>query len=199
MDAPESAPSIRVLIAEDEALIRMDLKEMLTDEGYDVIAAVSNGEEAVQAARDLSPDVCMLDIKMPVKDGLTAAEELMNEVAVVFLTAFSQRELIERAGKAGAQAYLVKPFNRADLLPALEIAVQRFRDTRGLNEQVQALEKKLSARKVIERAKGQLMAIADMGEEEAFAFIRKQAMNKRCTMQEIAEGILATSTRIEEV
>lgn len=193
MTAPESTPAIRVLIAEDEALIRMDLKEMLTEEGFDVVAAVSNGEEAVQAAHDLQPDVCMLDIKMPVKDGLTAAEELMNEVAVVFLTAFSQRELIERAGKAGAQAYLVKPFNRADLLPALEIAVQRFRDARGLSDQVQALEKKLAARKIIERAKGHLMTISDMSEEDAFAFIRKQAMNKRCTMQQIAEGILATT------
>lgn len=197
MTAPEPTAAIRVLIAEDEALIRMDLKEMLTEEGFDVVAAVSNGEEAVQAARDLEPDVCMLDIKMPVKDGLTAAEELMNEVAVVFLTAFSQRELIERAGKAGAQAYLVKPFNRADLLPALEIAVQRFRDARGLSNQVQALEKKLAARKIIERAKGHLMTISDMSEEDAFAFIRKQAMNKRCTMQQIAEGILATTSPSE--
>ncbi|WP_336250490.1 ANTAR domain-containing response regulator [Stomatohabitans albus] len=190
MDAPESAPSIRVLIAEDEALIRMDLEEMLTEEGFDVIATVSNGEEAVQSARALHPDVCMLDIKMPVKDGLTAAEELMDEVAIVFLTAFSQRELIERASKAGAQAYLVKPFNRSDLLPALEIAVQRFRDMQGLNAQVQDLENKLTARKLIERAKGHLMQMTDMGEEEAFAFIRTQAMNKRCTMQDIAENIL---------
>lgn len=195
MDTPTGAAAIRVLIAEDEALIRMDLTEMLTEEGFDVVAAVSNGEEAVRAALELTPDVCMLDINMPVKDGLTAAEELAGHTAVVFLTAFSQRDLIDRAGKAGAQAYLVKPFNRADLLPALDLAVQRFRDLRGLSDQVQSLEKKLNARKIIERAKGHLMAIASMSEEEAFTFIRRQAMNKRTTMQDIAEGILATATK----
>lgn len=188
--------AIRVLIAEDEALIRLDLKEMLLEEGFDVIAEVSDGATAVRMARDLRPDLCILDLKMPVMDGIQAAEQITGErlSAVLILTAFSQRDLIEKARRAGAMAYLVKPFQKHDLLPAIEIAAGRFKDLQGLEAEVGTLTDRLEARKVVDRAKGLLMEHEGMTEPQAFRHIQKSAMEERQTMKHIAEQIIATLT-----
>ncbi len=193
-DAQEtsSREPVRVLIAEDEALIRLDLKEMLEEEGFDVVAEVSDGATAVRLARELRPDLAILDIKMPVMDGIQAAEQITGErlSAVLILTAFSQRDLIERARAAGAMAYLVKPFQKHDLLPAIEIATGRFEDLRGLEDEVGTLTSRLEARKVVERAKGLLQEHEAMSEPDAFRWLQRTAMQRRVTMREVAEQVL---------
>lgn len=183
---------IRVLIAEDEALIRLDLKEMLLEEGFDVVGEVSDGATALRTARDLRPDLAILDIKMPVMDGLEAAETMTAErlCAVLILTAFSQRELVERARRAGAMAYLVKPFQKHDLLPAIEISAGRFRDLQGLEDEVGDLSDRLETRKAVERAKGLLQEREEMSESEAFRWLQKTAMERRVTMKAVADQVI---------
>ena len=183
----------RVLIAEDEALIRLDLKEMLQEEGFDVVAEVADGASAVRLTRELNPDLVILDVKMPVMDGIQAAEEIAEErlAAILILTAFSQRDLVEKARRAGAMAYLVKPFQKHDLLPAVEIAAGRFRDMSGLEETVDDLHGRLEARKLVERAKGLLQEREGLSESDAFRFVQRQAMERRLTMKQVAEQIIA--------
>ncbi len=191
--ATEGAPRpTRVLIAEDEALIRLDLKEMLQEEGFEVVAEVADGASAVRLTRELGPDLVILDVKMPVMDGIQAAEEIAKErlSAILILTAFSQRDLVEKARRAGAMAYLVKPFQKHDLLPAVEIAAGRFREMSGLEATVDDLQGRLEARKVVEKAKGLLQANEGMSEGEAFRFVQRQAMERRQTMRQVAEHII---------
>jgi response regulator NasT len=187
------AQSRRVLIAEDEALIRLDLREMLVEEGYDVVGEAGDGETAVRLAEELKPDLVIMDIKMPIMDGLAAAEKIAGArlAPVVILTAFSQRELVERARAAGAMAYLVKPFQKSDLVPAVEIAVSRFAELAVLEDEVATLTERLETRKVVERAKGQLMATYSMNEPQAFKWIQRTAMDHRMTMREVADRIIA--------
>ena len=183
---------IRVLIAEDEALIRLDLKEMLLEEGFDVVAEVSDGATAVRLARELRPDLCILDLKMPVMDGIQAAEQVTKErlSAVLILTAFSQRDLIDKARRAGAMAYLVKPFQKHDLLPAIQIAAGRFKDLQGLENQVGDLTDRLESRKVVERAKGLLQEHEGMTEPAAFRWLQKTAMERRLSMKAVAAQVV---------
>jgi AmiR/NasT family two-component response regulator len=185
--------SRRVLIAEDEALIRLDLREMLVEEGYDVVGEAGDGETAVRLAEELKPDLVILDIKMPIMDGLAAAEKIAGGriAPVVILTAFSQRDLVERARAAGAMAYLVKPFQKSDLVPAVEIAVSRYAELSVLESEVATLTERLETRKVVERAKGQLMATYGMNEPQAFKWIQRTAMDHRMTMREVADRIIA--------
>jgi response regulator NasT len=182
-----------VLIAEDEALIRLDLREMLIEEGYDVVGEAADGETAVLLAEDLRPDLVILDIKMPIMDGLAAAEKIAGAgiAPVVILTAFSQRDLVERARAAGAMAYLVKPFQKSDLVPAIEIALSRYSEVAALEAEVASLHERLETRKAIERAKGMLMTAYEMSEPEAFKWIQRTAMDHRMTMREVADRILA--------
>ncbi len=182
----------RVVIAEDEAIIRLDLKETLEEEGYEVVAETGRGDEAVELVRRFEPDVAILDIKMPGLDGLSAAREIAGEriAAVVILTAFSQRDLIERARDAGALAYLVKPFQKSDLLPAIEVALGRFAELKELHDQATSLSDQLETRKVVDRAKGQLMDQAGLTESAAFGFIQKTAMRERQTMRDVAQRVL---------
>ncbi len=183
----------RVLIAEDEALIRLDLKEMLEEEGYDVCGEAGDGESAVRLAGELRPDLVILDVKMPVLDGIAAAEQIAaGRIApVVILTAFSQRELVERARDAGAMAYLVKPFQKKDLLPSIEMAVSRYAELVALETEVTDLQGRLEARKVIDRAKGVLQTEHGLTEPAAFRWIQKQAMDQRAAMRTIAEAVLS--------
>ncbi len=187
MNAPK-----RVLIAEDEALIRLDLAEMLTEEGFEVVGQAVDGEQAVAMATELRPDLVILDVKMPKKDGIEAAGEIVAEqiAPVVILTAFSQRDLIERARDAGAMAYLVKPFSKADLLPAIELAVARYAETAALRLEVADISQRLEARKIIDRAKGLLMTHQKMTEPEAFRWIQRTAMDRRTSMQAVAGAVL---------
>ena len=182
----------RVLIAEDEALIRLDLSEMLAEEGFEVVGQAVDGEQAVTMATELRPDLVIMDVKMPKKDGIDAAAEIVGEqiAPVVILTAFSQRELIERARDAGAMAYLVKPFSKADLLPAIELAVARYAETAALRAEVADISQRLEARKVIDRAKGLLMTHQKMTEPEAFRWIQRTAMDRRTSMQAVANAVL---------
>lgn len=182
----------RVVIAEDEAIIRLDLKETLEEEGYEVVAETGRGDEAVELVRQHNPDVAILDIKMPGLDGLSAAREIAGErrAAVVILTAFSQRDLIERARDAGALAYLVKPFQKADLLPAIEVALGRFGELKALHDQATSLTDQLETRKVVDRAKGQLMDRNGLSEAAAFGFIQKTAMKERQTMRDVAQRVI---------
>ncbi|MEX5720167.1 ANTAR domain-containing response regulator [Geodermatophilus maliterrae] len=193
-----STEPTRVLIAEDEALIRLDLKEMLEEEGYVVVAEAGDGQTAVDRARELTPDLVILDIQMPVLDGLAAAEQIASAriAPVIVLTAFSQRELVERARDAGAMAYLVKPFSKNDLVPAIEVARARFTEMAALDGEVRTLEERLETRKVVERAKGRLMSDQGMTEAEAFRFIQRTAMNERTSMKALAERILAPDTPV---
>ncbi len=183
----------RVVIAEDEAIIRLDLKETLEEEGYEVVGETGRGDEAVRLVKELSPDVAILDIKMPGLDGLSAAREIAGErlAAVLILTAFSQRDLIERARDAGALGYLVKPFQKSDLLPALEVALGRFRDMKELHDQATNLEEQLETRKYVDRAKGKLMADNDLNETDAFRFIQRTAIRERHNMRSVAQRVLS--------
>ena len=185
--------SRRVLIAEDEALIRLDLREMLIEEGYEVVGEAGDGESAVRLAEDLKPDLCIFDIKMPIMDGLAAAEKIAESriAPVVILTAFSQRDLVDRARAAGAMAYLVKPFQKSDLVPAIEIALSRFAELQALEHEVANLTERLETRKLVERAKGTLMTAFDMNEPDAFKWIQRAAMDNRMTMKQVAERIIA--------
>ncbi len=185
----------RVVIAEDEALIRLDLKEMLEEPGenaYVVVGEASDGGTAVKLAEELRPDLVIMDIKMPVLDGISAAEQITSRAlaAVVILTAFSQRDLIQRASSAGAMAYLVKPFSRADLIPAIEIAVTRFAELTGLQAEVTNLRERLEMRKLLDRAKGVLQATYQMTEPQAFRWIQKTSMDRRMTMRALASQII---------
>ncbi len=185
--------STRVVIAEDEAIIRLDLKETLQEEGYEVVGETGRGDEAVQLVRDLAPDLAILDIKMPGLDGLSAARAITGDrqAAVLILTAFSQRDLIEQARDAGALAYLVKPFQRSELIPAVEVALGRFRELQALFDQNSTLEDQLETRKVVDRAKGLLMDGHDLSESDAFSWIQKRAMEDRRTMRAVAEQVIA--------
>lgn len=185
---------VRVVIAEDEAIIRLDLKETLEDEGYEVVGDCGRGDVAIELVRQLKPDVVILDIKMPGLDGIETCRRISRErdAAVVLLTAFSQRELIERARDAGALAYLVKPFNKRELVPAVEIARARHRELKALSEHADTLNERLETRKIIDRAKGRLMDTQGMTEADAFSYIQQTAMNRRTTMKAVAEEILAT-------
>jgi response regulator NasT len=194
MSAPVSTP-LRIVVAEDEALIRMDLVEMLAREGYLVVGEAANGAEAISIVREVKPDLALFDVKMPVKDGITAAEELRGEVPIIMLTAFSQRELIERANNAGVMAYLVKPFTISDLVPAIEVARTRFFERSLLEGEVATLEGKLEARKIVERAKGILMADYGMSESEAFTWIQRGAMDQRLSMVEVAKALIDSNPR----
>ncbi|HEX4687675.1 MAG TPA: response regulator [Nocardioides sp.] len=189
MTAPEPR---RVVIAEDEALIRMDLAEMLTEEGYVVVGQAADGAAAVDLAEQERPDLVILDVKMPVLDGIAAAEQIARAriAPVVILTAFSQRELVERARDAGAMAYLVKPFTRGDLVPAVEIAVSRFREVGALEQEVADLGEQLAARKSVDRAKSVLQKELGLTEPEAFRWIQKTAMDLRRSMREVADGVV---------
>ena len=182
----------RVVIAEDEAIIRLDLKETLEEEGYEVVGETGRGDEAVALVRELQPEIVILDIKMPGIDGLTAARQITADqlCAVLVLTAFSQRDLVEQARDSGALAYLVKPFQRSDLVPAIELAVGRFRELRALTEQTKSLEEQLETRKVLDRAKGILMDTHGLTEADSFAFVQKTAMRDRTTMRAVADAIL---------
>jgi AmiR/NasT family two-component response regulator len=189
----------RVVIAEDEALIRLDLKETLEEEGYEVVAETGRGDEVVRLVREHRPDLAILDIKMPGQDGLSAAAAITSErlAAVLVLTAFSQRELVDRAREAGVLAYLVKPFQRNDLVPAIELALGRFEEMRALEAEYKDLEERHNTRKLVERAKGALMDELDMKESDAFRWIQRRAMDQRTTMKQVAEQIVAGELRPE--
>jgi AmiR/NasT family two-component response regulator len=185
----------RVVIAEDEALIRLDLKEMLEEPGQDayvVVGEASDGDTAVKLAADLKPDLVIMDVKMPVLDGISAAEQITARrlAPVVILTAFSQRDLVQRASSAGAMAYLVKPFTKADLIPAIEIAVSRFAEVEALQAEVGDLKQRLEMRKVLDRAKGVLQADRGISEPEAFRWIQKTSMDRRMTMRALAQEVI---------
>jgi AmiR/NasT family two-component response regulator len=185
--------TVRVVIAEDEAIIRLDLKETLEEEGYEVVGETGRGDEAVALVKEHNPDIAILDIKMPGLDGLEAAREIAGErrAAVLILTAFSQKDLIEQARDAGALAYLVKPFQKSELIPAIEVALGRFAEAQALEREVQSLEEQLQTRKVVDRAKGMLMDRHHLNENDAFSFIQKTAMRQRQTMKAVAEQIIA--------
>ena len=187
-----AAVAVRVVIAEDEAIIRLDLAEMLAEEGYEVVGETGRGDEAVDLVRALEPDLAIFDVKMPGMDGLEAAALVAAEpgCGVIMLTAFSQREMIAAAGEAGVLAYLVKPFQKAELVAAIEVALARDRERRALRGDVRTLEARLEARKLIDRAKGRLID-RGMGEEEAFHLLQRRSMDQRTTMQAVAEAILA--------
>ncbi len=192
--ASDSAfPSTRtVVIAEDEVLIRMDLAEMLTEEGYDVVGQAGDGAKAIELAEQLRPDLVILDVRMPVLDGIAAAEAIARQriAPVVMLTAFSQRELVERARDAGAMAYLVKPFTQSDLMPAIEMAVSRFAELSMLEAEVADLSERLATRKAVDRAKGVLQEQLNLSEPDAFRWIQKTAMDLRLSMRQVAEGVV---------
>ena len=184
--------AVRVVVAEDEGIIRLDLKEILQEEGYEVVGETGRGDEAVDLVKQLEPDLAILDIKMPGMDGLAAAREIAGErrAAVLLLTAFSQRDLVEQARDAGALAYLVKPFQRNELVAALEVALGRFRELKALESEVKGLEDALETRKVVDRAKGTLMDRWKLSEADAFTFIRTKAMQQRVTLKQVGQQIL---------
>jgi len=184
--------AVRVVIAEDEAIIRLDLQEPLEEEGYEVVGSTGRGDEAVALVRDLKPDLVILDIKMPGMDGISAAKEIAGGrwAAVLILTAFSQRDLVEQARDAGAIGYLVKPFQKSDLVPAIEVAVGRFSELRALEQEVHSLEEQLTTRRIVERARGVLMDKYDLSESDAFTFIQQSAMRQRAKMRNVAEQVL---------
>ena len=193
VSAPPPEPvGRRAVVAEDEALIRMDIVETLEEGGYEVVGEAANGEEAIAGARAMKPDVVVMDIKMPIMDGITAAETIVRErlAPVVLLTAFSQTELVERARDAGAMAYVVKPFTPADLLPAVEIARSRHAEMRALELEIADISERMETRKRVERAKGLLMENMQLNEPEAFRWIQKTSMDRRLTMREVADAVL---------
>jgi response regulator NasT len=183
---------VRIVIADDEAIIRLDLQETLEEEGYEVVGAVGRGDEAVALVRDLSPDLAILDIKMPGMDGIAAAKEIVAArwAAVLILTAFSQRDLVEQATTAGAIGYLVKPFQKSDLVPAIEVAIARFREVKALEDEVHGLEESLATRRLVDRAKGVLMDRHSMSESNAFSFIQQSAMRQRAKMAVAAQQVI---------
>ena len=189
-DAAVSAP-LRILVAEDEAIIRLDLVEMLTEAGYQVVAEATNGVEAIAFAKEHLPDIAILDVKMPELDGISAAEQIIEISPVLMLTAFSQRELVERARDAGAMAYVVKPFSISDLVPAIEIAVSRHREQSVLKNEVADLQERLETRKVIDRAKGILMKTLNLSEPESFSWIQRTAMDRRISMKQVALAVIS--------
>jgi response regulator NasT len=193
-EEPAPREPLRVLVAEDEALIRMDLVEMLREEGYDVVGEAADGAQAIQMARDLTPGLVMMDIKMPGTDGLEAATTIAQEriAPVVMLTAFSQRELVDSARDAGAMAYLVKPFSKTDVVPAIEVAASRFAEITALEDEVAGLTERLETRKAVERAKGLLMSKKKMTEPDAFRWIQRTAMDRRTTMKVVADAVVET-------
>jgi response regulator NasT len=192
MDKPaRSAPKqIRILVAEDEALIRMDLVEMLGEAGYEVVAEAADGAQAIELAQIHKPDLAILDVKMPVLDGISAAEKIIAIAPVLMLTAFSQRELVERARDAGVMAYVVKPFSIGDLVPAIEIAISRHLQMRSLADEVADLHERLETRKIIDKAKGILMSALNLSEPQAFSWIQKAAMDRRLTMKDVALAVI---------
>ena len=183
----------RVVIAEDEAIIRLDLKELLEEEGYEVVGETGRGDEAVELVRSLGPDLAILDIKMPGLDGLSAARHIAGErlAAVLILTAFSQRDLVEQARDAGAMSYIVKPFQKSDLIPAIEVALGRHAELKSLESEVGDLAERLEARKTIDRAKGILMDRHGRNEQEAWRFLQTEAMNRRTKVHEVAALVVA--------
>jgi AmiR/NasT family two-component response regulator len=187
--------TLSVVIAEDEALIRLDLKEMLEEEGYEVVGEVGDGAAAVELAQKLRPDLVIMDVKMPGLDGISAAEQISAQrlAPVVILTAFSQRDLVRRASDAGALAYLIKPFTKADLVPAIEVAVSRFQEISALDSEVTSLRERLEVRKLLDRAKGLLQAERGITEAEAFRWLQKTSMDRRLTMKAVAEEVLAAA------
>jgi response regulator NasT len=189
-----------VVIAEDEVLIRMDLAEMLAEEGYDVVGQAGDGARAIELAEELRPDLVILDVKMPVLDGISAAESIARQriAPVIVLTAFSQRELVERARDAGAMAYLVKPFSQSDLVPAIEMALSRFAELRAVEAEVADLKEQLETRKVVDRAKGVLQEQLSLSEPEAFRWIQKTAMDLRLSMKQVAEGVISHGPAIAD-
>ncbi|MEY4657950.1 MAG: hypothetical protein RLZZ545_234 [Actinomycetota bacterium] len=193
----EKSP-VRILVAEDEALIRMDLVEMLQEAGYQVVAQATNGEEAIALATEHQPDLAILDVKMPVLDGISAAEKIISIAPVLMLTAFSQRELVERARDAGVMAYVVKPFTIGDLVPAIEIAISRHTQMRSLAEEVADLHERLETRKIIDRAKGILMKALNLSEPEAFSWIQRAAMDRRLTMKEVANAVISPEAALDK-
>lgn len=190
---PKNSGPTRVLVAEDEALIRLDLVELLTDEGFEVIGQAADGEEAIRLARELQPDLVIMDVKMPKMDGIAAAEAIAEEriAPIVMLTAFSQRELVERARDAGAMAYVVKPFDASDVIPAIEIAIGRFAEIKAIEEELASLEDRFESRKIIDQAKGILQESLGLSEPEAFRWIQKTAMDLRKSMREVADGVIS--------
>jgi AmiR/NasT family two-component response regulator len=198
VDAPDDDKShvppltTRVVIAEDEALIRLDLKEMLEEEGYTVVGEAGDGEQAVELAREHRPDLVILDVKMPKLDGISAAEKIAEEsiAPVLMLTAFSQRDLVERARDAGAMAYLVKPFSKSDVVPAIEMAVSRFTELKALEKEIEDLTQRLETRKLVDRAKSVLQTAYGLTEPAAFRWIQKTSMDRRMSMQQVAEAVI---------
>jgi response regulator NasT len=185
-----SSTRIRILVAEDETLIRMDLVEMLGEAGYEVVAEAADGAQAIELAQIHKPDLAILDVKMPVLDGISAAEKIIAIAPVLMLTAFSQRELVERARDAGVMAYVVKPFSIGDLVPAIEIAISRHLQMRSLADEVADLHERLETRKIIDKAKGILMSALNLSEPQAFSWIQKAAMDRRLTMKEVALAVI---------
>ncbi|MDP1720160.1 MAG: response regulator [Candidatus Nanopelagicaceae bacterium] len=187
------ARGARIVVAEDEAIIRMDLVEMLTEAGYQVVGQASNGQEAIDLVKENKPDLAILDVKMPMMDGISAAEEIIHIAPVLMLTAFSQKELVERARDAGVMAYVVKPFSVTDLIPAMEIAMSRHKQMTSLASEVADLQERLETRKLIDRAKGILMAALNLSEPEAFSWIQRAAMDRRMSMKEVALAVISPS------
>jgi response regulator NasT len=180
---------VRIVVAEDEALIRMDLVEMLKEAGYEVLAEAADGAHAIELVKEFKPDLAILDVKMPILDGISAAEEIISYCPVLMLTAFSQRELVDRARDAGVMAYVLKPFTINDLIPAIEIAISRHVQMKSLADEVADLHERLESRKIIDRAKGILMAALNLTEPEAFSWIQKAAMDRRMTMKDVALAV----------
>ncbi len=189
---------LRILVAEDETIIRIDLVEMLTEAGYEVVGEAENGLRAIELAQECKPDLAILDVKMPQLDGISAAEKIIQIAPVLMLTAFSQKELVERARDAGVMAYVVKPFSINDLVPAIEIAISRHRQMKSLEAEVADLYDRLETRKLIDRAKGILMKALNISEPEAFSWIQKSAMDRRLTMKEIAVAVLDPNQVLEK-
>ena len=191
MNIERNHEPVRIVVAEDEALIRMDLVEMLGEAGYLVVAQASDGAEAITLVAEHKPDLAILDVKMPILDGISAAEEIIATCPVLMLTAFSQRELVDRARDAGVMAYVLKPFTINDLVPAIEIAISRHLQMKSLAAEVADLHERLETRKVIDRAKGILMAALNLTEPQAFSWIQKAAMDRRLTMKEVAQAVIS--------
>ena len=185
-----SVSKLKILVAEDETIIRLDLVEMLTEAGYEVVAEAENGLRAIELANEVKPDLAILDVKMPQLDGISAAEKIISIAPVLMLTAFSQKELVDRARDAGVMAYVVKPFSINDLVPAIEIAISRHKQMKSLENEVKDLYERLETRKLIDRAKGILMKALNLSEPDAFSWIQKSAMDRRLSMKQIAQAVI---------